>query len=136
MHHQCIHQYTINEFITASSMNSSMHSSMHHQCIVHRAMHHQIIHQCISNAFIIAFINASSVHHQSIINAFIASNASISLSQFFLSSSVHRLYIYQCITNVLINVFVVVNFLSQVIFVFLFFLGMIMYANEVETKEK
>ena len=31
---------------------------------------------------------------------------------------------------------VVVNFLSQVIFVFLLFLGMIMYANEVETKEK
>ena len=33
-------------------------------------------------------------------------------------------------------VYVVVNFLSQVIFVFLLFLGMIMYANEVETKEK
>ena len=31
---------------------------------------------------------------------------------------------------------VVVNFLSQVIFVFLLFLGMVMYANEVETKEK
>ena len=31
---------------------------------------------------------------------------------------------------------IVVNFLSQVIFVFLLFLGMIMYANEVETKEK
>ena len=31
---------------------------------------------------------------------------------------------------------VVVNFLSQVIFVFLLFLGMIMYANEVETKGK
>ena len=32
----------------------------------------------------------------------------------------------------------VVNFLSQAIFVFLLFLGikMIMYANEVETKEK
>ena len=27
-------------------------------------------------------------------------------------------------------------FLSQVIFVFLLFLGMVMYANEVETKEK
>ena len=35
-----------------------------------------------------------------------------------------------------INVYVVVNFLSQVIFVFLLFLGMVMYANEVETKEK
>ena len=33
-------------------------------------------------------------------------------------------------------VYVVVNFLSQVIFVFLLVLGMIMYANEVETKEK
>ena len=31
---------------------------------------------------------------------------------------------------------IVVNFLSQVIFVFLLFFGMIMYANEVETKEK
>ena len=30
---------------------------------------------------------------------------------------------------------VVVNFLSHVIFVFLLFLGMVMYANEVETKE-
>ena len=35
-----------------------------------------------------------------------------------------------------LNVYVVVNFLSQVIFVFLLFLGMVMYANEVETKEK
>ena len=34
------------------------------------------------------------------------------------------------------DVYVVVNFLSQVIFVFLLFLGMVMYANEVETKEK
>ena len=32
-------------------------------------------------------------------------------------------------------VYVVVNFLSQVIFVFLLFLGMVIYANEVETKE-
>ena len=32
--------------------------------------------------------------------------------------------------------YVVVNFLSQVIFGFLLFLGMVMYANEVETKEK
>ena len=31
---------------------------------------------------------------------------------------------------------VVVNFLSQVIFVFLLFLGMLMYANEVKTKGK
>ena len=34
------------------------------------------------------------------------------------------------------KVYVVVNFLSQVIFVFLLFLGTVMYANEVETKEK
>ena len=33
-------------------------------------------------------------------------------------------------------VYVVVSFLSQVIFVFLLFLGMVMYANEIETKEK
>ena len=30
----------------------------------------------------------------------------------------------------------VVNFLSQVIFIFLLFLAMVMCANEVETKEK
>ena len=35
-----------------------------------------------------------------------------------------------------LHVYVVVNFLSQVIFVFLLLLGMVMYANEVETKEK
>ena len=33
-------------------------------------------------------------------------------------------------------IYVVVNFVSQVGFVFLLFLGMVMYANEVETKEK
>ena len=33
------------------------------------------------------------------------------------------------------KIYVVVNFLSQVIFVFLLFLGMVIYANEVETKE-
>ena len=33
------------------------------------------------------------------------------------------------------QIYVVVNFLSQVIFVFLLFLGMVIYANEVETKE-
>ena len=32
--------------------------------------------------------------------------------------------------------YVVLFFLSQVVFVSLFFLGMVMYANEVETKEK
>ena len=34
------------------------------------------------------------------------------------------------------DIYVGVNFLSQVIFVFLLFLGMVMYANEVATKEK
>ena len=35
------------------------------------------------------------------------------------------------------NIYVAVNFLSQVIFVFLLvFFGTVMYANEVETKEK
>ena len=32
--------------------------------------------------------------------------------------------------------YVVVNFLSQVIFIFPLFLGMVIYANEFETKEK
>ena len=32
-------------------------------------------------------------------------------------------------------IYVVVKFLIQVIFVFLLFFGMVMYANEVETKE-
>ena len=35
-----------------------------------------------------------------------------------------------------LDVSVVVNFLSQVMFVFLLSLGMVIYANEVETKEK
>ena len=35
-----------------------------------------------------------------------------------------------------LNVHVPVNFLSQVIFVFLLFLVMVIYANEIETKEK
>ena len=35
-----------------------------------------------------------------------------------------------------VRIYVVVIFLSRVIFVFLLFFGMIMYANEVETKEK
>ena len=40
------------------------------------------------------------------------------------------------LTKFLGNVYVVVNVLLQVIFVFLLFLGLVMYANEVETKEK
>ena len=39
-------------------------------------------------------------------------------------------------TKVKIKVSVVVNFLRQVIFVFLLLLGMVMYANEVEAREK
>ena len=39
-------------------------------------------------------------------------------------------------TVLILVVNVVVNFLCQVIFLFLLFLGMVMYANEVETKEK
>ena len=34
------------------------------------------------------------------------------------------------------HIYVAVKFLSQVIFLFLLFLGMVMYANQVETKEK
>ena len=34
------------------------------------------------------------------------------------------------------NIVVVINFLSQVISVFLLYLGLVMYANEVEKKEK
>ena len=33
-------------------------------------------------------------------------------------------------------VYVVVNFLSQLIFIFLLFWGMVMYADEFQTKEK
>ena len=40
------------------------------------------------------------------------------------------------VTVSILVVNVVVNFLSQVIFLFLLFLGMVMYGNEVETKEK
>ena len=43
---------------------------------------------------------------------------------------------YVGVTVSILVVDVVVNFLSQVIFPFLLFLGMVMYANEVETKEK
>ena len=39
----------------------------------------------------------------------------------------------RCITRN--NVLVVVNFLSQLIFIFPLFFGMVMYANEFETKE-
>ena len=39
-------------------------------------------------------------------------------------------------SKIILSVDVVVNFLSQLIFVFLLLLGMVMYANKVETKEK
>ena len=35
-----------------------------------------------------------------------------------------------------LSIYVVVNFYPQVIFAFLLFLDMVMYANEIETKEK
>ena len=43
-----------------------------------------------------------------------------------------------CCLNILEGpkIYVVVNFASQVIFDFLWFLGMVMFANEVKTKEK
>ena len=40
------------------------------------------------------------------------------------------------VTFLSVKVYVVVNFLSQVIVIFPLFLGMAMYANEVKTKEK
>ena len=40
------------------------------------------------------------------------------------------------VSRVYLGIFVVVNFLSQVIFVFLLCMGMVIYVNEVETKEK
>ena len=40
------------------------------------------------------------------------------------------------IRTLLVYILLVVNFLSQVIFLFPLFLGMVLYANEVETKKK
>ena len=53
----------------------------------------------------------------------------------------HEIYVTLPIFTFLLTlgrvyIYVAVNFLSQVILVFLLFLGMVMYANEVETKEK
>ena len=48
------------------------------------------------------------------------------------TQSIHRNFS----NNMKIHVYVVVNFLSQVIFVFLLCMGMVIYVNEVETKEK
>ena len=58
---------------------------------------------------------------------------------YFLSCGCH----YKCLQHTgnlgklkRLYMYVVVNFLSEVIFLFLLFLGMVMYANEAETKEK
>ena len=40
------------------------------------------------------------------------------------------------LTKYYVNAYVVVNFSSQLSFVFLLFWGRVMYANEIETKEK
>ena len=45
-------------------------------------------------------------------------------------------FTFSDLKNIYHCVYVVVKFLFQVIFVFLLFFGMVMYANEVETKEK
>ena len=51
--------------------------------------------------------------------------------------SVNHIYIYIYIQKSDINqIYVVVNFLSQLIFIFLLFWGMVMYADEFQTKEK
>ena len=46
------------------------------------------------------------------------------------------LYFRQHVATWLFSIYVVVNFLFQVIFIFPLFLGMVIYANEFETKEK
>ena len=51
----------------------------------------------------------------------------------------HLFYILRTVCSVKeedLHVYVVVNFLSQVIFVFLLLLGMVMYANELKQKKK
>ena len=64
------------------------------------------------------------------------------LKNFHLNLIVTCIFIYLLLNGIFhvlafyINIFFVVNFLSQVIFVFLLFLGMVIYANEVETKGK
>ena len=53
-----------------------------------------------------------------------------SSKHYFRTFNIFMLLLFFC------NIYVAVNFSSQVIFLFLFFFGMVMYANEVETKEK
>ena len=45
-------------------------------------------------------------------------------------------HFYGSRTSRCIDLYIVAHFLSQVIFVFPLFFGMVIYANEVETKEK
>ena len=52
-----------------------------------------------------------------------------------LSPGIFRLFMVFCCEFHSNNIHLVVNFLSQVIFVFVLLLGMVMYANEVEIKE-
>ena len=47
-----------------------------------------------------------------------------------------RKHFYGSRTSRYIDLYIVVHFLSEVIFVFPLFLGMVMCANEVKTKEK
>ena len=53
-----------------------------------------------------------------------------------LSPGIFRVFMVFCCEFHSNNIYVVVNFLSQVIFVFLLLLGMVLYANKVKTKEK
>ena len=65
--------------------------------------------------------------------------ASLTNNGYMYLSGINRLlskHLYGSRTSRYINVYVVVNFLPQVIFVFPLFLGMVMYANKIETKEK
>ena len=54
----------------------------------------------------------------------------ILILHYFLQCAFDHIYML-----ILHNIYVVVNFLSQVIFMFPLFFGMVMYANEVETKK-
>ena len=61
----------------------------------------------------------------------------IASGQDFKSISFRCSYTEQSLLHIfLLIVYVIVNFLPQVIFLFLLSLGMVMYANEVETIEK
>ena len=130
MHHQCIHQCTINAFI-------NHHQCIHHciyQCILNApSIHHQcnhwikcinFVHSCSSSfhhqCIVSAFINASpmywsmhhhcnpSMHHQCIFNA------SIMHHQCFINAlSMHSSTHHQCIVSAFINAFSVINIPSM-----------------------